>query len=116
VFPRIQPSRHLGCELNTVTRPVEVDVRIAFPDLYIRPVASASSCIILNKNPRAERAYPAVDSALLRPAPATVQPGGKSSLRDLMHRHLQYELSYSNILHMLLSDIPVPRRSASTCR
>ena len=122
VFPRIQkPSRYLGCELNTVHKDLAtVDVRIAlaFPDLYDLGLSNLGLLIlysILNKQSGvwAERAYmPAVDlEGQLRAQHLPLfSLESKSSLRDFdaIGFTLQYELSYSNILHMLaLSDIPV---------
>jgi radical SAM family uncharacterized protein/radical SAM-linked protein len=122
VFPRLQkPSRYLGCELNTVHKDLTtVDVRIAlaFPDLYDLGLSNLGILIlysILNKQPGvwAERAYmPAVDlEAQLRTQHLPLfSLESKSSLRDFdaIGFTLQYELSYSNILHMLaLSDMPV---------
>jgi radical SAM family uncharacterized protein/radical SAM-linked protein len=122
VFPRVQkPSRYLGCELNTVHKDLStVDVRIAlaFPDLYDLGLSNLGLLIlysILNRQPGvwAERAYmPAVDlEAQLRTRGLPLfSLESKSPLR---HFHaigftLQYELSYSNILHMLaLSNIPL---------
>jgi radical SAM family uncharacterized protein/radical SAM-linked protein len=122
VFPRVQkPSRYLGCELNTVHKdPSTVDVRIAlaFPDLYDLGLSNLGLLILyslLNKQPGvwAERAYmPAVDlEAQLRAHGLPLfSLESKSPLRcfDAIGFTLQYELSYSNILHMLaLSNIPV---------
>jgi radical SAM family uncharacterized protein/radical SAM-linked protein len=122
VFPRIQkPSRYLGCELNTVHKDLAtVDVRIAlaFPDLYDLGLSNLGLLIlysILNKQPGvwAERVYmPAVDlEAQLRAQHLPLfSLESKSTLRAFaaIGFTLQYELSYSNILHMLaLSDIPV---------
>jgi radical SAM family uncharacterized protein/radical SAM-linked protein len=122
VFPRIQkPSRYLGCELNTVHKDLAtVDVRmvLAFPDLYDLGLSNLGLLIlysILNKQPGvwAERAYmPAVDlEGQLRAQQLPLfSLESKSSLRDFhaIGFTLQYELSYSNILHMLaLSDMPV---------
>jgi radical SAM family uncharacterized protein/radical SAM-linked protein len=115
VFARVEkPSRYLGCELNTVHKDVaQVDVRIAlaFPDLYDLGLSNLGLLIlygILNKQPGvwAERAYmPALD------LDAQLQARGlplfslesKTPLRafDAVGFTLQYELSYSNILHML---------------
>ncbi len=122
VLPRVQkPSRYLGCELNTVHKDlVDVDVRLAlaFPDLYDLGLSNLGLLIlygILNKQPGvwAERAYmPALD--LEAQLDARKLPlfslESKSPLRnfDAIGFTLQYELSYSNILHMLmLSDIPL---------
>lgn len=122
VLPRVQkPSRYLGCELNTVHKdPAAVDVRfaLAFPDLYDLGLSNLGLLIlygILNRQPGvwAERAYmPALD--LEAQLDARHLPlfslESKSPLRDFdaIGFTLQYELSYSNILHMLrLSDIPV---------
>ncbi len=122
VFARVaKPSRYLGCELNTVHKDVaEVDVRIAlaFPDLYDLGLSNLGLLIlysILNKQPNvwAERAYmPAVDleaQLLARDLPL-FSLESKSPLRDFqaIGFTLQYELSYSNILRMLmLSGIPL---------
>ncbi|MCZ6871918.1 MAG: B12-binding domain-containing radical SAM protein, partial [bacterium] len=122
VLPRIQkPSRYLGCELNTVHKDLaDVDVRfvLAFPDLYDLGLSNLGLLIlysILNKQPGvwAERAYmPALD--LEAQLDARHLPlfslESKSPLRhfDAIGFTLQYELSYSNVLHMLmLSDIPL---------
>lgn len=122
VLPRIQkPSRYLGCELNTVHKdPAAVDLRIAlaFPDLYDLGLSNLGLLIlysILNKQAGvwAERAYmPALDlEAQLRTRNLPLfSLESKSPLRafDVIGFTLQYELSYSNILHMLrLSQIPI---------
>jgi radical SAM family uncharacterized protein/radical SAM-linked protein len=122
VLPRVQkPSRYLGCELNTVHKDLHtVDVRIAlaFPDLYDLGLSNLGLLIlyhILNQQPGvwAERAYmPAVDlDAQLRARELPLfSLESKSPLRhfDAIGFTLQYELSYSNILHMLsLSRIPL---------
>jgi radical SAM family uncharacterized protein/radical SAM-linked protein len=122
VLPRVQkPSRYLGCELNTVHKDlatVDVHIALAFPDLYDLGLSNLGLLIlysILNKQPGvwAERAYmPAVDlEAQLRARNLPLfSLESKSSLRDFdaIGFTLQYELSYSNILHMLaLSNIPL---------
>lgn len=122
VFPRVQkPSRYLGCELNTVHKdPHTVDVRmaLAFPDLYDLGLSNLGLLIlysILNKQPGvwAERAYmPAADlEAQLRARELPLfSLESKTPLGhfDAIGFTLQYELSYSNILHMLaLSGIPL---------
>lgn len=122
VLPRVQkPSRYLGCELNTVHKDLtDVDIRIAlaFPDLYDLGLSNLGLLIlysILNKQAGvwAERAYmPALDlEAQLRTRNLPLfSLESKSPLRafDAIGFTLQYELSYSNILHMLkLSKIPV---------
>jgi radical SAM family uncharacterized protein/radical SAM-linked protein len=122
VFARVEkPSRYLGCELNTVHKDLtQVDVRLAlaFPDLYDLGLSNLGLLIlygILNKLPGvwAERAYmPALDlEAELRARDLPLfSLESKSPLRhfDAIGFTLQYELSYSNILHMLqLSGIPL---------
>ncbi len=122
VLPRVQkPSRYLGCELNTVHKDLaEVDVRIAlaFPDLYDLGLSNLGLLIlysILNKQPGvwAERAYmPALDlEAQLRMRNLPLfSLESKTPLGDFdaIGFTLQYELSYSNILHMLaLSNLPL---------
>ncbi|MGQ4809614.1 hypothetical protein NKDENANG_03037 [Candidatus Entotheonellaceae bacterium PAL068K] len=122
VLPRVQkPSRYLGCELNTVhkdLRTVDVRFALAFPDLYDLGLSNLGLLIlygILNKQQGvwAERAYmPALDlEAQLRARHLPLfSLESKSPLRDFdaIGFTLQYELGYSNILHMLaLSDIPV---------
>lgn len=122
VLPRVKkPGRYLGCELNTVHKEREtVDIRIAlaFPDLYDLGLSNLGLLIlynILNQQPGvwAERAYmPAEDlEAQLRIRELPLfSLESKSPLRDFhaVGFTLQYELSYSNILHMLaLSNIPL---------
>jgi radical SAM family uncharacterized protein/radical SAM-linked protein len=122
VFARVEkPSRYLGCELNTVhkdTAQVDVRIALAFPDLYDLGLSNLGLLIlygILNKQPGvwAERVYmPALDleAQLLARGLPLFSLESKSPLRvfDAIGFTLQYELSYSNILHMLrLSDIPL---------
>jgi radical SAM family uncharacterized protein/radical SAM-linked protein len=125
VLPRVQkPSRYLGCELNTVHKDLAtVDVRIAlaFPDLYDLGLSNLGLLIlygILNRQPGvwAERAYmPALDlEAQLQARNLPLfSLESKSPLRDFdaIGFTLQYELSYSNILHMLAGS-GMPIRSA----
>ncbi|HHX73470.1 MAG TPA: TIGR03960 family B12-binding radical SAM protein [Firmicutes bacterium] len=122
ILPRVQkPARYLGNEINAVSKRHEecsMKVVLAFPDLYEIGMSHLGLKIlyhIINAVPRwaAERVFmPGSDLAEILRAEdfplcslETVTPLGQF---DIVGFTLQYELSYTTVLHMLaLADIPL---------
>ncbi len=116
-----KPARYVGNEVNSVNKPMtENTIRFAwcFPDLYEIGMSHLGSLImyhLLNEqeNVFCERCYaPAADmeEAMKHAGMPLFTIETKSPVRefDIVGFTLQYELSYTNILHMLtLANIPL---------
>lgn len=116
-----KPSRYLGYEINAVRKDpgsVQVKVALAYPDLYEIGMSHQGLKILYNilnacPNVAAERAFmPDLDYVSLLEKRGLELCSLESQLPlsrfDLVGFTLQYELSYTNLLHMLrLGGIPL---------
>lgn len=119
-----KPARYVGNELNSVVKPItENTIRFAwcFPDLYEIGMSHLGSLImyhLLNEqdNIFCERCYtPASDmeEAMKHAGVPLFTLETKTPVKefDMIGFTLQYELSYTNILHMLtLANIPLLKK------
>lgn len=116
-----QPSRYLGCEVNSVRKDrarIELHFALAFPDLYEIGMSHFGMQILyraLNENPQiaAERVFaPGRDMAVrLQEAHlplCSLESGTPLGEFDIVGFSLLYELGYTNVLYMLeLAQIPL---------
>ena len=119
-----KPARYVGNEINSIKKPVtDQTIRFAwcFPDLYEIGMSHLGSLImyhLLNEqeNILCERCFaPAADmeQAMIQAGMPLFTLENKTPVNefDMVGFTLQYELSYTNILHMLtLAGIPLLRK------